>query len=242
MPEAVMPEAVMDGSPRMGGPGDNAPPTDIEIEVTKLMERAQALPVGDLDAASVIPARAIIEAEVALRQRMDRERENAVRPHLDAQRQINGYWSRLIESGRTAAAIAKEKVAKYLAAEEARRRAAAAAAAEAAYAAEERAVEADNPFDIYDRTKEANSALALARDTAKIAEGKAQVRGGGARALSLKTTHVVRVVDPEALVLHYAKHADVIAAATKLAQAQVRAAKGDPAGIAGIVVDVERGL
>jgi len=226
-----------------GALGHNKPPPDEELEVQALERAIAALPPGELDASTVVQARALVEREISLRQQFEKRRTDAVRPHLEEQRRINGYWQGLIGRGSSAVEGLKRRISAYLLREEQRRRAEAEEARRQAEAAEERAVEdVEDPFTAFDRMREAERAFHRAKDAGAIADNPPKIVGGGRRALGLKTSYVVEVVDPEALVLHYARHADIVSVATRLAQAQVRAAKGDPCGIPGIAVSIARSV
>lgn len=222
--------------------GHNNPPPDVELDVQALEAAVSSLPAGDLSESNIVQARALLEREVGLRQRLDNERKVKVEPHLTAQREVNGYYNALIERGKTAIGGLKLRVMAYLKAEEDRRQEALRRATADAIAAEEAAVEEEDPFAAFDKTKEAERAARIERDAATVAAAPARIKGGGARSLSLRTSYVVVVTDAEALVKHFADHAKVIELATALAQAQVRGAKGHHCNIAGIRVNEERGL
>lgn len=61
----------------------------------------------------------------------------------------------------------------------------------------------------------------------------------GARTIGLRTYHEADVTDAQAMVMHYANHPDVIAAALKCAKADIRTSKGSCA-IPGVTVREEK--
>lgn len=154
----------------------------------------------------------------------DVERESKVRPHLDAQRQINAAYKPALDLAEQVAAHLRRLAGQYMAAkEDALRKAAAEAAArenariaaEHAAAAKEAAAKGQNepvPEPVY------------------VAPAPVKVSAGGqtGRKTGLKTKVSFEIEDYAAVLAHVKDHDDVVAAVQKVAFAQMRSGVAVP--------------
>jgi hypothetical protein len=84
------------------------------------------------------------------------------------------------------------------------------------------------------------SAQAKEAEKAAASAGKVQSSSGSARTISLRTIRSANVTDASALVAHYANHPAIIAEAERLANADIRAAKGAAISIPGVNINEEQ--
>jgi hypothetical protein len=166
-------------------------------------------------------------ADYALKLSKDIEesRKLAKKPHQDAAEAVDNAYTPLRDR-------VSEKRKAEAAAAEARRK-----AEEAAKAAAE-----EDPF-LADETAaiQAQEAVALA-ETRALAARQVTSAAGISKASSLRTVRSAVVKDAVALVTFYANHPDVLGAATKCANAAIRAAKGGPLTIPGVEIKEEEKL
>jgi hypothetical protein len=99
---------------------------------------------------------------------------------------------------------------------------------------------ADDEFVGADMAERAKQADIEAKRAERAAEYNTVAGAESARAMGLRTYYRAKVLDSKAMVEHFAGHPDVIAAAEKLANAQIRAAKGGPVSIPGVEVVEDR--
>lgn len=185
-----------------------------------------------------------------LAKEIDATRDDKKRPHLEAGRQIDGAYKPLIEECDKIIKGLKQKLAAFL---DAREREAKRIAEEARRKLEEaerlaaKAVEEpeDDPFlaataPVVD--------VKAAHVEAKVAEGQALAASrvssaaGGFAATSLKTKRSAKVTDWQALAMHYLNSGDLRATLEKLANADIRHAKGAAIEIPGVEIVEERVL
>lgn len=182
-------------------------------------------------------------ADYALKLSKDIEesRKLAKKPHADAAEAVDNAYMPLRDKVAEAAKAVKRMVEAFVIAE---KRKAEAAAAEARRVAEEAAKAAaeEDPFlaDATDATA-AQEAAALA-ETRAMAARQVTSAAGISKASSLRTVRSAVVTDAVALVTFYATHPDVLGAATKCANAAIRAAKGGPLTIPGVTIKEEEKL
>lgn len=176
-----------------------------------------------------------------LSREIDESRALAKKPHLDSAKSVDDAFNPLRDTVEAAARSVKNLVEAFVIAEKKR---AEAEAAEARRKAEEllAAQAEEDPF-LADTTAiaEAQTAVAIA-DTRAMASRQVMSATGLSKASSLRTVRTAVVKDAKALVLFYAEHPDVLGAATKCANAAIRAAKGGPCVIPGIEIKEEEKL
>jgi hypothetical protein len=185
-----------------------------------------------------------------LAKEIDATRDDKKRPHLEAGRQIDGAYKPLIEDCEKIIKGLKQKLAAFL---DAREREAKRIAEEARRKLEEaerlaaKAVEEpeDDPF--LAATAPTVDVMA-AHVEAKVAEGQALAASrvssaaGGFAATSLKTKRSAKVTDWQKLAMHYLNSGDLRATLEKLANADIRHAKGAAIEIPGVEIVEERVL
>lgn len=176
-----------------------------------------------------------------LSKEIDESRALAKKPHQDAAKGVDDAFNPLRDTVEAAARAVKKLVEAFVIAEKKR---AEAEAAEARRVAEElAAAQAEvDPFLADDTAiQEAQTAAAIA-DTRAMASRQVMSATGFSKASSLRTVRSAVVKDAKALVLFYAEHPDVLGAATKCANAAIRAAKGGPLVIPGVEIKEEEKL
>lgn len=183
----------------------------------------------------------IVDDALKLSKDIEANRKLVKQPHMDAADAVDAAFTPLRDSVALAAKQVKGLVEAFVIAE---KRRAEAEAAEARRKAEEAAKAAEEVDPFLQDTQ----AIAQVQATAAIAETRAlaanQVTSaaGISKASSLRKVRTAVVTDAKALVLHFFEHPDVLGAATKVANAMVRASKGGPVNIPGIEVKEEEKL
>jgi hypothetical protein len=185
-----------------------------------------------------------------LAKEIDATRDDKKRPHLEAGRQIDGAYKPLIEECDKIIKGLKQKLAAFL---DAREREAKRIADEAKRKLEEaerlaaKAVEEPEEDPFLAATAPTVDVKA-AHVEAKIAEGQALAASrvssaaGGFAATSLKTKRSAKVTDWRALALHYLGNGEMRATLEKLANSDIRHAKGADIEIPGVEIVTERVL
>jgi hypothetical protein len=185
-----------------------------------------------------------------LAKEIDATRDDKKRPHLEAGRQIDGAYKPLIDECDKIIKGLKQKLAAFL---DAREREAKRIAEEARRKLEEaerlaaKAVEEPEEDPFLAATAPTVDVKA-AHVEAKIAEGQALAASrvssaaGGFAATSLKTKRSAKVTDWRALALHYLGNGEMRATLEKLANADIRHAKGAAIEIPGVEIVEERVL
>jgi len=207
----------------------NNPPSAAELfadEIASLKERIAAFP--PITEANAGEARDLIGLAKKLAKDIDAKRDEEKRPHLEAGRQIDATFKPLVDAANAAPAPLSNALLAHI---NEQKRLAAEAAEKARRMAEEevrRAAElADDPIlgeDMADAAKLAGQKAEVAAASVKTV---ATVKGSeGFRAAGVRKSWKAEMTDAAALVAHYARHPDVIAAALKIANADVRTSKG----------------
>jgi len=185
-----------------------------------------------------------------LAKEIDSQRDAEKRPHLEAGRQIDGAYKPLIEACDDVVKAMKRKLAAFLDAREREAKRIADEARRKLEEAERLAAKAqeepeDDPFlaataPVVD--------VKAAHVEAKVAEGQALAASrvssaaGGFAATSLKTKRSAKVTDWSALAAHYINNGELRATLQKLADADIRHAKGAEISIPGVEILTERVL
>lgn len=230
--------------------GHNNPPSPIDAMKEKLAlykEGAEAFgPVTDANAQEY---RDHIGYGVKLAKEIDGQREAEKKPHLEAGRAVDAAYKPLLEAVEAtqkklkaplqAFIVEREKEAKRIADEK----------AAALRAAEEAAAKAAEPED--DPFLAATAPVIDVKQAfvdAKVAEGQALAAGrvtsaaGGFNATSLRTKRSAKVTDWSKLAAHYIANGELRACLQKLADADIRHAKGAAIDIPGVEIMEERVL
>lgn len=168
------------------------------------------------------------------------DRKATKEPYLEQGRKIDASFKPVAARADAEILPRKAVLTAYLAEQERRKREEAAAAARAAAEAA-RLAEAMKE-DAFAGDCAAEMAACAERDAAYAAARAAQntIKGSSDRAMGLRTVRKARVVDPAALVAHYAAHPDVVALCERLANAVIRASRGAPIAIPGVEVAEEK--
>lgn len=210
-------------------PNDLPSAADFDHEIGALELEAQAFEGVEVDATIAEKIGAIIDRARKLAKRIESARKVAKEPHLEAGRRVDADFKVPVASATKIADDSKKLLQPYLIAEQKRQQAEAEAARIKAEALRNDAILADRANA---QAKEAEKAAASA--------GKVQSSSGSARTISLRTIRSATVTDPVALVTHYASHPAIIAEAERLANADIRAAKGVKVSIPGIEIKEEQ--
>jgi hypothetical protein len=210
--------------------GDLSLADEIKDAIGQVLEWLAATGVTDktsMDRAANYRARLIDLAKKA-----DAERDGKVRPHLDAQREINAEYKPLVDSAKATADTVRDALSRYMAAEQEKARAAAAEAAR---------VENERRLAEHKRQQEEAARIAASRPAqAKIndplpppieepvmvaPEPAVKLQAGGQRGkkVSLREFTKHRVDDYRLALAHAQDHPDVRAAVEKVCFAQARA-------------------
>ncbi|WP_347822776.1 hypothetical protein [uncultured Planktomarina sp.] len=223
----------------------NNPPSPVELFAEQIASITSQVDVfGDINEDNAGAANDLIKRAGQIAKEIDQKRKNEKQPHLDAGREIDGTYNPLKEKAASSVTPLKKALAAHISeqkriAEQARREAEEKARKEAARLQ----ALADDPL-IGDQVQEqAKEAMTEFKD-ARIAEKQAaNVKGSaGFRAAGVKTKRFAKVTNSRELVRHYANHPDVVALCERLANADIRAAKGAPVVIGGVEVETEEVL
>lgn len=225
----------------------NNPPEDIELfreEIDSLKARAEAMATEGVTDDNAGDARDIIGLATKLSKDIDAKRKEVKQPHLDASREIDGTYNPLVTEAKACVTSLRDALQSFVREQE---RKAAEARAEAERKAAEEAAKAkafeDDPLLGERSAKAAKEAESEARMVAAESQAASSVKGSdGFRAMGLRTKREAIVTDWKALVNHYADHPDMQVLAEKLANADIRHAKGRPVTIPGVEVKEERVL
>lgn len=186
-----------------------------------------------------------------LAKEIDATREALKKPHLDAGRQIDGAYKPLVETCDDIVKAMKRKLAAFLDAREREAKRAADEARRKLEEAERLAAKAaepeDDPFlaataDAVVVDVKAAHAEAKTAEMQALAAGRVSSAAGGFSATSLKTVRKAKVTDWSKLALHYLNSGDLRATLEKLANADIRHAKGAAIEIPGVDIVEERVL
>lgn len=228
----------------------NSPPSPVEAFREMLARyKKDAAAFETITDANAQTARDHIGYGSQLSKDIDGERDHQKRPHLEAGREIDAAFKPLIAECEEIAKALKRKLAAHLDAKEREARRIAEEKARALREAEEAAAKAAEPEDDPFLAATAPTVdVAAAHAEAKTAEAEALAASrvgsaaGGFKAAGLRTVRKAKVTDWPALVAHYATHPEVRALAERLANADIRHAKGAPVNLPGVEIVEERVL
>lgn len=222
--------------------GDNSGELSLSDEIADACEQALAwLKTNGVTDKTTMDTAANWRAKLQeLGKKADKERDDKVRPHLTAQREINAEYKPLVDKADSAARALRDALSRYMAAEEAKARAAAAEAARIEN--EKRAAEWKRQHE------EAAKAAAEAKANEPppppieapvfVAPEPVKLQAGGQRGKKASLREVKRfsISDYAAALAHAKDHPDVMAAVEKVCFAQARAG----ATVPGISTTVEQ--
>jgi hypothetical protein len=212
---------------------------DISSRVVSLCDELMGF--TSISADNSAKAKDAVDKAKKLEKEIEEARKITKDPHLKAAADVDAAFNPFKDKIKAAWTILNKQVEAWMLAERAR---AEAVAREAARIAEEEARK-NAPVEefIGEKLEETVVASMAAKEAQKLVEKAAQLKGNdGNRASGLRVVRSASVKDGKALVLHFWEHPDVLGAATKLANAAVRAAKGGPVNIPGIAVIEEHKL
>ena len=181
---------------------------------------------------------------------IEERRKVEKQPFLDAGRDVDTAFNRVKEVIEKAGKLAKGPLEAYLKEQqriaEERRRAEQEAARKAAEEAERERLIAERNRNAAAMV-EAEEKAKQAAEAAKAAEAEARVKvssatGTGANRTGLRTVRSARISNINQAMLHYRGHADLVECITRLANADIRAAKGAAITIPGIDIIEEQKL
>lgn len=181
-----------------------------------------------------------------LYKKIDDARKDAKKPHDDAAKAVQAAFKPLLDKMERVAKVAKSLQAAWLTEKEAEERRErerlAREAEERRIEAERLAREAESRNDI-DGQVEAEAAAKAAEEMARAAQREvstsAKSASGGGRTVALRTVREAEIANIRHLFMHFQNHPDVVDVLRRLANAEIRAAKGAPIEIPGITI-IER--
>lgn len=230
----------------------NNPPSPVDEYKEKLAlfkEGAEAF--GDVTEANAQQIRDHIGYGGTLAKDIDKQRETEKKPYLDAGRRIDGAYKPLVDETDTIIKAMKRKLGAWMDARERVAREKAAEAARKLREAEEAAAKAaepeDDPFlaataEAVIPNVKAVHAEAKTAEMEALAASRVSSAAGGFRAAGLKTVRKAKVTDWSALAAHYINSGDLRATLERLANSDIRHAKGADIQIAGVEIVEERVL
>ena len=218
----------------------NNPPPAAELfaeEIDSLKARAKSF--GAITEANAGEARDLIGLAKKLAKDIDEKRAEEKKPHLEAGRQIDGTYNPLVDAAKKSVGPVEKALTAYVVeqkrkAEEARREAERKAAEEAERA---RRLQSDALL-----AEDAAAAAKAAENEAKLVAAEEKQAGNvkgseGFRASGLRTVRKAKITNATMLVTFYMARPEVIELCERLANADIRAAKGAPVAIPGIEVE-----
>ena len=222
----------------------NNPPSDAELfqeRITDLENRIKGACEAEVREDNAGHIRDMIGLAAALAKEIEAKRKAEKQPVLDQGKAIDATYTPLKQAAERAADPLKAKLQAFLKdqqrkADEARR--------EAQRKAEEEARAAQALADDPLLGDVAQAYAKAAEQEARLVDAEAKARStvkgsAGFRAATIRKTFKGEVTDEAALVLHYARNPDVIAAALKCANIDIRAMKGqiEIPGVAVVAVE-----
>lgn len=234
--------------------GHNNPPSPVEaFKETILRFKADAAKFEEVNDANAQEMRDHIGYGGKLAKEIDSKRDEEKRPHLEAGRQIDNAYKPLVSECDDVVKAMKRKLAAWMDAREREARAKAEEAARKLREAEEAARKAqepeeeDDPFlaataGATEHDVKATHAEAKTAQAEAMAAGRVSSAAGGFKAAGLKTVRKAKVTDWSALAAHYVETFEVRLLLEKLANADIRHAKGAAVQIPGVEIVEERVL
>ena len=227
----------------------NNPPEPIDMLAEKLaLFKAGAEAFGQITDDNAQECRDHVGYGVKLAKEIDGQRDTEKRPHLEAGRAVDAAYKPLLETTEAvqkalksklqAFVVARENEARRIA-EEARRKAEEAERAARAAEAEEDAFLAATAPVVDVKAAAVDVKVAEAQ---VLASSRVSSAAGGFSATSLRTKRSAKVTDWTALAMHYLHTIEVEVLLEKLANADIRHAKGNAITIPGVEIVEDRVL
>lgn len=222
-------------APTIGDNADRAGVGPLEL-LRDYMETARAwfAKVGTIDTQQKVDQAANYAAELAKRKTdADKDRDAKVRPHLEAQREINGQYKPTIDDASALGMEIKRACDAYLIAEKRRKEAEAAAKYEAerkAAEAERKRIEAEREKQMRDDPIAALTSPEPELPMPPSLPGPVKVHAGGQRGrrMSLRTVTVYEIANYDDVVAWAVGRPEVVEYLTKIATAAARAGEDVP--------------
>lgn len=224
--------------------GHNNPPKEaaaFKEQLESLQERLADWKESTVTGENVTALHEHISEASALKKDADKARAETKEPFLTKGRKIDAEYKPYITGFDDAVKGLKKILTAYLVEQERLKKEAEAKAKAEAEAADRLAMELkDDPLIGADVTSDADEKAAAAKVAARDAEQAGAVASDAGRTVALRTVRYANILQPAVLVGHYASHPDMVALAEKLANAEIRAAKGQPVNIPGIEIVEEQ--
>lgn len=180
---------------------------------------------------------------------IEARRKSEKQPFLDAEREIDAAFNRPKETTKRAINLVAPLVEAFLKAEEAKERARKAEAerkareeAEAAERARRLAEERNDVLGQQEAEERSEAAREAEAEAQKAESAKLDSATGGGKRTSLRTQRYAQITNINQALLHYRENPEMEALLLRLANAEVRAAKGKPISIPGFEIKEERKL
>lgn len=216
----------------------NNPPREADEylqELTAFAPTVEAYIETQIDESNASDLRDIIGKIDKIAKSAEKDRKAIKEPYLEQGRKIDNTFKPVASMAGELIAPLKRALNAFLQEQDRIKREAAAKARQDAEAAARAAEALKEEEFVADYAAEQAAEKARA---AKLADEMARVTNvqgvESDRALGLRTYRKAKIVNAAMLVGHYASHPDVIALCEKLANAEIRAAKGGPVNIPGI--------
>lgn len=218
----------------------NNPPADARF----YLEQLKAIPLPDPETISEETATQFSDAIDQIRKiakLAEADRKALKEPYLEKGRKIDSEFRPVKAFAEDALAPVRRALSEFLALQERRKREAAQRAAEDAAAKAALAEKLKADAFIADHAKEqAENAEREAKYAALLAEQNGVKGDHSEKAISLRTYRRAEITDAKALVNYYASNRDVVALCERLANAEIRAAKGEAIDIPGVQIVNEK--
>lgn len=227
----------------------NNPPEPIDLLSEKLaLFKAGAVAFGPIDDNNAQECRDHVGYGVKLAKEIDGQRDSEKRPHLEAGRAVDAAYKPLLEAVDDIQKALKTRLQAFIVARENEARRVAEEARRVALEAERAAREAEAEEDAFLAATAPSVDVEAAVMDAKVADAqvlaasRVSSAAGGFAATSLRTKRSAKVTDWAALAAHYLGTNEVRDLLERMANADLRHAKGAPISIPGVEVVEERVL
>lgn len=222
----------------------NNPPKDASYYLSELSQFKNAVAdwsQGVVTDANAGPLRDLIGKIKGLAKDAEKDRKKLKEPHLEAGKKVDRDFKPVATTADSLTAPLNKMLTEYLRAEDERKRKEAEEARRKAEA-EAKAAQAlkDDEFVGAEMAERAEQSELEAKRAAKEAETVNVQGNDSSRALGLRTYRSANITNPSMLVGHYASHPDVLEVCEKLANAEIRAAKGGVVSIPGVEIIEEK--
>jgi gas vesicle protein len=229
--------------------GHNNPPEALSLLAEKLaLFKAGAVAFGPIDDNNAQECRDHVGYGAKLAKEIDGQRDSEKRPHLEAGRAVDAAYKPLLEAvddiqkalktRLQAFVVEREREAKRIADEARRKAEEAERAAQAAQAEEDAFLAATAPtVNVAEAVVEAKVAESMALASARVSSA-----AGGFAAAGLRTKRSAKVTDWSLLAQHYIGNGELRACLERLANSDIRHAKGADITIPGVEILTERVL